>query len=104
MKSEDIERVLAIFREAMGRDSFDVVDHWEADPTAVGIAAPADHSRLVYVRSVSASAFDATLEVAAAADSDCPYDVVASYIGITAPELVAVVQSHLAPVAASELG
>ena len=36
-------------RESLGLDAFDIMDHWEPNLCAVGIASPRDHSVLVYV-------------------------------------------------------
>jgi hypothetical protein len=35
--------------ERLGPDSFDIVDHWESDLCAVGIASPRDHGILAYL-------------------------------------------------------
>lgn len=48
-KDESIIRLLGRLRNRLGADAFDVIDHWEADLCAVGIARPDDHSVLVYI-------------------------------------------------------
>jgi hypothetical protein len=35
-------------RKCLGQDEFQIMDHWEADLIAVGIASPSDLQRLVY--------------------------------------------------------
>jgi hypothetical protein len=48
-KHESIARMLDELRAELGDDAFDVVDHWDSDTFATGIARPDDHGVLVYV-------------------------------------------------------
>ena len=48
-KDESIIRLLDRLRGRLGAGAFDVVDHWEGDLCAVGIARPDEHGVLVYV-------------------------------------------------------
>jgi hypothetical protein len=41
--------MLTALRLRLGANAFDVVDHWDADLCAVGIARPDNHGILVYV-------------------------------------------------------
>ncbi len=95
MKSAQIEQLVADLREELGSASFDVVDHWEADLTAIGLACPSDHSRLVYVDAATPPLFTAILEVAPEAGSDLPYADVGTHDELTLAELAQVVRSHL---------
>ncbi len=47
-KEEGIVKVIEQLARHLG-ESFDVVDHWEADQCAIGIAKPDDHRVLVYI-------------------------------------------------------
>lgn len=48
-KDESIHRLLARLEASLGKDAFHVVDHWEADLSAIGIARPDNHGVLVYI-------------------------------------------------------
>lgn len=48
-KDQSIEDLVQTLRAALGSDSFQVVDHWDADLHAIGIAACHDSRRLVYI-------------------------------------------------------
>ena len=80
----------------LGGNVFDIVDHWEADDSATGIAARDDHSRLLYI-SMSGDADDCyvELEEAPLEGSDMPYRSVATFDGVTFDRLVTLVRYHL---------
>ena len=48
-KEQSIMQFISKLTAAIGGNSFQVVDHWDSDLCAVGIAAPDDPDRLVYV-------------------------------------------------------
>lgn len=48
-KDERLVAVVRRLREDLGRDAFVVVDHWDADLLAIGLARPEDPAVLVYV-------------------------------------------------------
>jgi hypothetical protein len=94
MKSTQIEQLLVDLQRELGSASFDVIDHWEADLTAIGIACPSDHSRLVYIDAATPR-FTAILEVAPEAGSALPYAEVGIHDELTLADLAQVVRSHL---------
>jgi hypothetical protein len=50
-KDSSLRALVAELVELLPVGSFVVIDHWEADPFAIGLARPTDHSQLVYVSS-----------------------------------------------------
>ena len=48
-KDPSIDAVLERLRADLGDDSFSVIDHWDGDLCAVGVARPDDTGYLVYV-------------------------------------------------------
>lgn len=80
---------------ALGVGAFDVVDHWSADPDAIGIASPIDHRVLVYI-AVYDDGYFVELEQAPRPGDDFPYEVVGRHSGLNFEELVGVVAGHLA--------
>jgi hypothetical protein len=49
MKDPSLLAVLDRLNEDLGDEAFAIVDHWDADLCAVGVAKPSDHARLVYI-------------------------------------------------------
>jgi hypothetical protein len=79
----------------LGPGSFEVVNHWEADRTAVGIASPRSHRVLVNISSHE-DGFHVELELPSAAGDDLPYRVAGRASGLDFEQLVGVVAEHLA--------
>ena len=48
-KDDHILRMLANLRQRLGEGAFQIVDHWQADLRAVGIAHPDHEHRLAYM-------------------------------------------------------
>lgn len=48
-KDESVSELLGRLRRQLGANAFDIVDHWDADLCAVGIARPDNHGVLVYI-------------------------------------------------------
>src|SRR5262245_44614932 len=92
-KDPQVVRTLDRLWSCLGPDAFDVVDHWECDLTAVGIASPRDHSVLVYY-SVNGSAYNAELELPPLPGDDFPYQVAGQHAALDFEQLLAVVREH----------
>jgi len=50
-KDESLRKLVAELLQRLPPRSFVVVDHWEADPLAIGLARPSEPDRLVYITS-----------------------------------------------------
>jgi hypothetical protein len=48
VKDDAILDAVEHLRKCLGQDEFQIMDHWEADLIAIGIASPSDLQRLVY--------------------------------------------------------
>ena len=77
---------------------FSVVDHWDADLSAVGISAPHDPKLLAYISNHGRPPgyYFVELEAAPALDSDLPYDVVNTFETVSRDELLKIVSEHIA--------
>ena len=93
-KSQAIIDVIAKLRERLGKDSFDIADKWEDDRDAIGIAKPADHSKLTYIAAYG-DKFFVELELPPTPGSELPYELAGRYDDIDFEQLVAVLTSHL---------
>jgi hypothetical protein len=96
-KDAGILLVLAQLRASLGEDAFDVVDHWEADLTAVGIANPRNHSVLVYLSNFNRDQghYDVELELPPTAKEDEPYRIAGNHWNVGFNEVIAIVREHL---------
>lgn len=98
-KDATILEVLARLEEELGQGGFQVVDHWDADSRAVGVASPDDPGRLVYVSasggSPDRSFYECETPRAGASGDDFPYDVAESADDVDIERLVAAVKHHL---------
>ena len=95
-KDETILQLLHRLTERLGARAFDVVDHWDADLCAIGIARPDDHRVLVYVCTFGqqAGTYAVSLELPPTADSDLPYSSAGEQEARSFNELVEIIQKH----------
>ena len=90
--------VLDRLRSWLGPDAFVVVDHWEADLCAIGVASPRNVQVLVYISCLSdqPGQFWYVLEVPPVPGSDRLYEEVGHESGVSFEELAMRVAQHLA--------
>ncbi|MBS0265205.1 MAG: hypothetical protein JSS02_24950 [Planctomycetes bacterium] len=87
-------------RSRLGAGAFDVVDHWDADLCAVGIARPDNHSVLVYISTFGRSdgGYFVSLEFPPQPDDEQwanhPYTPAGEQRVSSFDELVQVIQRH----------
>ena len=95
-KDESITRMLIELRAELGDKAFDVVDHWESDRCAIGIARPDDHGVLVYVSAQEdrKNEYWVSLELPPRVGDDFPYVPVGEREVHGIQELASVVRTH----------
>lgn len=95
-KTGAILRALRHLEERLGKGAFQIVDHWEGDLLAIGIASPSDRQRLVYIASLGKSdqSYSAILERAPTPGSELPYEDCGKFQDIGLDELTRVVSDH----------
>ena len=81
----------------LGQDAFVLVDHWDSDFCAVGIASPRDAGVLVYIscHGEPPGLFGYELELPLPHGNDFPYQVAGTGSGLPLEELAVVVAEHL---------
>jgi hypothetical protein len=96
-KNVAILRAVDHLRQALGDASFKIVDHWEADRTAVGFAHPQDLKRIVYIACSNPShpAYSGFLERGINGGDESAFEHCGSFTGVRLDELVAIVSVHL---------
>lgn len=94
-KDPAILDTLKRLRSTFGDGAFVVVDHWDSDLNAVGIAKPDNRRVLVYFAAYG-NGYYAELELPSPAGDDMPYRVVGRCSGLTFDQLARVVACHLA--------
>ena len=94
-KDPSILNLLARLRADLGDDAFDIVDHWEYDLVAIGLASPRDHRVLAYVSTLNQlpDTFSYELELPPS-NGDELYSVAANSAACTYPDLVNALCSH----------
>ena len=97
-KSKFIRDFVGALTEHLGVEAYAVVDHWEADRCAIGVASPADLSTLVYVRVYDAAPrYFLSFELAPAGEwSNHPYTPDEEVSTDSLIEVVGLIQRHLA--------
>ena len=95
-KDREILNLIDRLRADLGVDAFVIVDHWEADRCAIGLAMPANHQTLVYVSTYKhpTGEYNYELESPPVADDEM-YAVAGRGDGCTYEELLEVIKSHL---------
>jgi len=96
-KNQEIIDVLARLQQMFGEGCFDIVDHWDADLNAIGIANPADHGRLAYIaiNNDHPNGYFVELELPPSPESDLPYCIAGNFEDIDFEQLASVVGRHL---------
>jgi hypothetical protein len=94
-KNKTIETVLVRLQEALGNSYFDIVDHWEGDTCAVGIARPDNHSILAYISTwmLQAGHYDVHLELPPLKEGDV-YEPAGLYESVDFDGLVGIITRH----------
>ena len=88
-------RTVDRLRSRLGPSAFEVLDHWEGDRIAIGIASPRDHHVLVYLAAYE-DGFLVELEMPPIPGADFPYEVAGRQSGLGFDHLVHVAAEHLA--------
>jgi len=95
-KAGRITRTLIELERRLGPDAFRIVDHWEADFHAIGIAKPGDERMLAYFAVGDAdNSYYLEIETSPAANSDLPYAVAGRFQNLTFDELVKHIARYL---------
>jgi hypothetical protein len=95
-KDARLRVALAALRERFG-DAIEIVDHWDADLLAAGIARRGQRTRLVYVAVLPEQdgLYDVALEVPPGSESALPFEEAGWRRGLVLSEVADVVASHL---------
>jgi uncharacterized protein (DUF433 family) len=74
-----------------------IVDHWDADMSAIGVARPGNPNQLVYISTWGRDPdhYFVELEAAPSPGSDLPYETLARYQELDRENLLKIVQEHL---------
>ena len=94
LKEERITKLLSALD--LERRGWTVVDHWEADTCAIGLARPSDLRRLVYVSTFNKAAgrYDYECELPSGPE-DTEYESTDRREDVTYDELVKALERHL---------
>jgi len=93
-KHDAVFEMLTKLERRLGRGKFQIVDHWESDLDAVGVAHPSNRALLAYIAVYGPEEFYIELEVAPPAGSELPYSVAGDFRSLTFDELAQIVAQH----------
>jgi hypothetical protein len=95
-KDPAIVALLRRLRDRLDPNAFDIVDHWELDPCAVGIASPRDHGVLAYISCYGEppGRYQVELELPPTTRGEMPYQVAGRFDDLDFEALAGVVSSH----------
>jgi hypothetical protein len=96
-KDVSITDAVARLRDRLGPAAFSLADHWPDDPCAVGLAAPREPGRLVYVATFGRATgrYDVFFELPPAPGSESPYEPAGDLHDVNFDGLAAAVARHL---------
>ena len=97
MKDDAILDAVEHLRKCLGPDEFQIMDHWEADLIAIGVASSSDLQRLVYfsLESGGERRFYVSLEAAPTEGSELPYMGCGEFNNVDLEKLTEIVAEHL---------
>lgn len=93
-KDDQILYLLERLRRTLGANAFQVVDHWPADRTAIGIASLENQQVLAYLRP-NGERYDIELELPPDASDEYPHQPAGSFEQVSFEELLEIVADHL---------
>ena len=96
-KDKTIVDVVAQLHLRIGKEAFQIVDHWDADCMAVGVARSDDPRTLVYISTFNKpiGRYFVSLESPPAKGDDAPYKDIGHHEDVDIETLVRIVQKHL---------
>ena len=97
IKDAAILRFIEHLTEHLGPGTFDIVDHWESDLCAIGIARPGKPGFLVYISTFGHrnDCYFVSLELPPAPGSDLPYEQAGEQQTRSFNEVLTLIQEHL---------
>ena len=98
-KDASITEAIARLRDRLGANAFAVADHWPDDMCAVGLEAPGDPGRLVYIATMGRARgrYDVFFELPPLPGSESPYEPAGDVHDIDFEQLLSAVADHLRP-------
>lgn len=95
-KDPAILSVLDGLRARLGHESFDIVDHWESDLCAVGIASRRDHGVLAYLSCFGEpeGRWHVELELPPLPSDDLPYRDAGRFPDLDVEAAAAIIRRH----------
>jgi hypothetical protein len=87
--------LLSRLAQRLGHGAFQVVDHWEADLNAVGIAHPNNREQLAYIAVRGPDDLYVELELPPTRGSELPYAVAGEFRSLSFDQAAQIVSRHL---------
>lgn len=92
-KSSGINALLISLREDIGKENFDITDHWEGDELAIGISKKGNPGVLVYISvNINTPIFYIELELPSETNE---YEQVGVFENLKYKEMLTIIKNHL---------
>jgi hypothetical protein len=88
-------QLLTALEHRLGPGSFQIVDHWESDLAAIGVAHPHNREVLAYIAVYGPEDFYVELENPPRPGSELPYSAVGEFRKVNFDRLAQIVAGHL---------
>lgn len=95
-KDKTIRDFLTKLSNLIGNKAFDIVDHWNGDKFAIGIAKPSNHDVLVYIQTFGnqKGKYDVHLEIPSENKNKIPYIDAGRHSNVTFAQIVKIICNH----------
>lgn len=94
-KHDAVLKMLSRLEHRLGSGTFQIVDHWESDLDAIGVAHPSNGELLAYIAAYGPEDFYVELELPPEQGSELPYSVAGQFRSLTFDEVARIVAKHL---------
>jgi hypothetical protein len=95
VKNDAVLKLLSRLQYRLGGGRFQIVDHWESDLDAIGVAHPRNRELLAYIAAYGPEDFYVELELPPEHGSELPYSVAGQFRSLTFDEVAQIVAKHL---------
>lgn len=88
--------LLKNLERSLGPGAFQVVDHWQGDSDAIGVAHPLNRKLLAYIAAHGSDDFYIELELPPQPGSELPYSVAGEFQSLSFDQAAVIVAEHFA--------
>lgn len=97
IKTKDIKDLINKLFKSLGTESFKIVDYWESDLTAIGIASFSNDKSLVYISTFNQDEgnYYVSIESPKQQNKDLSYNQTREFKSVNFERLVKIIENHI---------